>query len=75
MTIMYASTRFSETIPLTNIRLPKISKVLVNYFTLVGLPEEIQSDQGSNFMSGLTQQVVFQLGGKTIKSSAYHSKS
>ena len=75
LTIMCASTRFPEAIPLTNITAPKISKALVNFFTLVGLPKEIQSDQGSNFMSGLFQQVVFQLGAKQIKSSAYHPES
>ena len=53
LTIMCASTRFPEAIPLTNITAPKISKALVNFFTLVGLAKEIQSDQGSNFMSGL----------------------
>ena len=75
LTIMCASTRFPEAIPLTNITAPKISKALVNFFTLLGLPKEIQSDQGSNFMSGLFQQVVFQLGAKQIKSSAYHPES
>ena len=54
-----------------NITAPKISKALVNFFTLVGLPKAIQS----NFMSGLFQQVVFQLGAKQIKSSAYHPES
>ena len=73
--IMCVSTRFPEAIPLTNITAPKISKALVNFFTLVGLPKEIQSDQGSNFMSGLFQQVVFQLGAKQIKSSANHPES
>ena len=75
LTIMCVSTRFPEAIPLTSITAPKISKALVNFYTLVGLPKEIQSDQGSNFMSGLFQQVVFQLGAKQIKSSAYHPKS
>ena len=72
---MCVSTRFPEAIPFTKITAPKISKALVNFFTLVGLPKEIQSDQGSNFMSGLFQQVVFQLGAKQIKSSAYHPES
>ena len=53
LTIMCASTRFPEAIPLINITARKISKALVNFFTLVGLPKEIQSDQGSNFMSEL----------------------
>ena len=42
---------------------------------MVGLPEEIQSDRGSNFTSGLMQQVVYQLGVKQILSSAYHPES
>ena len=75
LTIMETSTRFAEAIPLTNITAPKISKALVNFFTLVGLPKEIQSDQDSNFMSGLLQQVLFQPGAKQIKSSAYYPES
>ena len=75
LTIMCASTGYPEAIPLSNTTAPKISKALINFFTFVGLPKEIQSDQGSNFMSGLFQQVVFQLGAKQIKSSAYHPES
>ena len=73
LTIMCASTRFPEAI--TNITAPKISNALVNFLTLVGLPKEIQLDQGSNFMLGSFQQVVFQLGANQIKSSAYHPES
>ena len=38
----------------------------------VGLPRSIQSDQGTNFMSGLFQLVMYQLSIKQFKSSAYH---
>ena len=75
LTVMCAATRFPEAIPLRNINARNISKALIKFFTLVGLPKEIQSDQGSNFMSGLFQQVVHQLGAKQIKSSAYHPES
>ena len=61
--------------PLKPIPAFEISKALVHFFTLVGLPKEIQSDQGSNFLSRLLQQVVFQLDAKQIKSSAYHPES
>ena len=44
-------------------------------FTLVGLPKSVQSDQGSNFMSGSFQQVMHELGIKQYKSSAYHPES
>jgi len=75
LTIMCASTRFPEAIPLRNIKAPTIVKALIKFFTLVGLPKSIQSDQGSNFMSGLFQQVMYELGIDQYASSAYHPES
>lgn len=75
LTIMCASTRLPEAIPLRNIKAKTIVKALTKFFTFVGLPKEIQSDQGSNLMSGLFQQVMYQLGIKQYKSSAYHPES
>ena len=48
LTIMCASTRFPEAIPLRNIKTKNIVKALVKFFTFVGLPKSVQSDQGSN---------------------------
>ena len=62
LTIMCASTRFPEAIPLRNIKTKNIVKALVKFFTFVGLPKSVQSDQGSNFMSGIFQQVMHELG-------------
>ena len=75
LTIMCASTRFPEAIPLRNIKTKTIVKALVKFFTFVGLPRSVQSDQGSNFMSGIFQQVMHELGIKQYKSSAYHPES
>ena len=75
LTIMCASTRFPEAIPLRNIKTKTIVKALVKFFTFVGLPRSVQSDQGSNFMSGIFQQVMYELGIKQYKSSAYHPES
>ena len=75
LTIMCASTRFPEAIPLRNIKGKTIVKALIKFFTLVGLPSSIQSDQGSNFMSGVFQQVMHDLGIIQYKSSAYHPQS
>ena len=72
---MCASTRFPEAIPLRNISVKIIVKALIKFFTLVGLPKSIQSDQGSNFMSGLFQQVMDELGIRQYISSAYHPES
>ena len=49
------STSFPEAIPLRNTK----TKTIVKFFTIVGLPRSVQSDQGSNFMSGIFQQVMY----------------
>ena len=74
-TIMRKSTCFPEAIPFRNIKAPKSVDALVKFFTFVGLPKSVQSDQGSNFMSGIIQQVMCQLGIKQYRSSAYHPES
>lgn len=51
------------------------SRNITKFFSLSGAPRAIQSDQGSNFMSGLFQQVMRELGIKQYKSSAYYPKS
>ena len=75
LTIMCMSTRFPEAIPLRKINARTIIKELIKFFTRVGLPKSIQSDQGSNFMSGVFQQVMHELGIEQFKSSAYHPES
>ena len=75
LTIMCASIRFPEAIPFRNIKTKTIVKALVKFFTFVGLPKSVQSDQVSNFMSGFFQQVMHELGIKQYRSSAYHPES
>ena len=41
----------------------------------MGLPKSLHSEQSSNFMSGLLQQVMDQLGIKQYRLSAYHPES
>lgn len=67
-TIMCTSTRFPEAIPLRNIKAKPIVKALTKFFSFVGALRAIQSDQGSNFMSGLFQQVMHELGIKQYRS-------
>ena len=75
LTIMCTSTRFPQAIPLRNIKTKSIVKALIKFFTFVGLPKSVQSDQGSIFMSGVFQQVMHELGIKQYRSSAYHPES
>ena len=72
---MCATTRFPEAILLRNITAKTIVKALIKFFTFVGLPKSVQSDQGSNFMSGVFQQEMHELNIAQYKSSAYHPAS
>ncbi|XP_059808741.1 uncharacterized protein LOC132382499 [Hypanus sabinus] len=45
-----------------------VVKTLIKFFTLVGLPKEIQSDQGSNFTSKTIEGIVKELRAKHIVS-------
>ena len=64
LTIMCKATHFPEIVPLCNIKAPKIVDSLIKFFTFVGITRSVQSDQGSNFMCGLMQQVMYQLSVK-----------
>ena len=75
LTVMCMATRFPEAIPLRDITAKKVIQALVKFFTLVGFPQTLQSDQGSNFMSHVFQQVMCELGIQQRKSSAYHPQS
>ena len=75
LTLMCATTRYPEAIPLKNITTKTIVKVLLKYFTSFGIPKEIQSDRGTNFTSDLFSSILRELGVKQTLSSAYHPES
>lgn len=70
-----ASTRFPEAVPLRKITAKSVVKALVKFFSVFGIPKIVPSDQGSNFMSKVSQQVMQQLGTEHRPSSAYHPES
>ena len=72
LTIMCASSRFPEAIPLRAISTKKAVESMTNFFVKVGLPKVIQTDRGTNFMSNLFKRVIGQLGAKRVISSPYH---
>lgn len=75
LTIMDVSSRYPEAIPLKRIDAPTVVEALTKFFTKFGLPHEIQSDQGSNFLSKIFGQVVKLVGIDKVQSSAYHPES
>lgn len=75
LTIMCAATRFPEAVPLRTITTRAIVKSLTKFFSIFGMPRVIQSDQGTNFLSKIFQQVLRTLNIQHVVSSAYHPES
>jgi len=60
LTICDYATRYPEAIALSSTEAEKVAKELVTLFSRVGIPDEILSDQGTNFMSALLQNAQHQ---------------
>lgn len=57
LTICNYATRYPEAVSLPTIEAERIAKELVKLFSRVGIPDEILTDQGTNFMSALLQEI------------------
>ena len=72
---MCAATRYPEAIPLRTITASSVVKALTKFFSTFGLPRVLQTDQGTNFLSNLFNQVLKTLNVHHAVSSAYHPES
>ena len=68
-------TRYPEAIPLRSIDAEHVAEELVKLFARVGVPGEILTDQGSNFLSQLLTEVYHLLHVKPIRTSPYHPQT
>ncbi|KAL2081327.1 hypothetical protein ACEWY4_023180 [Coilia grayii] len=75
LTIYDVATRFPEAVPLKNIKARPVLEALICFFSRFGLPKRVQSDRGSNFVSGVFQEVLAELGIEQVTSSPYHPQS
>ena len=69
------ATRFPEAIPLTSMNTLVVAQAVVEFFSRVGFPRELLTDQGTPFMSRLMSQVCELLGIKQLKTSVYHPQT
>lgn len=53
LTMVDYATRYPEATALKSVEAETVAESLITMFTRVGIPEEILSDQGSQFMSGV----------------------
>ena len=69
------ATRYPEAIALRTIDTPMVAEELVKFFARMGVPEEILTDQGTNFTSQLLHEVYQLLHIKPIRTTPYHPQT
>ena len=69
------ATRYPEAIPLKSVEADHIAEELVKLFARVGIPEEILTDQGTNFTAQLLKELYRMLGVHAIKTTPYHPQT
>ena len=69
------ATRYPEAIPLPTTKAARVAKELVKLFAHFRIPQEILTDQGANFMSGLLEEVYSSLHIRRIRTSPYHPQT
>jgi len=67
------ATRYPEAVPLKDIQAEMVAEALVNMFTRVGVPKEISSDQGSQFLSAVMKEMCRLLSLKQLVTTPYHT--
>ena len=75
LTVCDCAMRYPEAVPLPNIKVERIAKELVKLFSRVGIPDEILTDQSTNFMSVLLQEIYRLLHIKWIRTTPYHPQT
>lgn len=76
LTIVDYATRYPEAIALPSTEAERIAKELIKVFSRVGIPEEILTDQGANFIvSTLLQELYVLLHVRRIRTSPYHPQT
>jgi len=75
LTVMDACTHYPEAVPLKHHTAKDIALALLTVWSRFDLCEEIQSNQGFDFMSELMQIFLTEFGISQIKSSIVHPQS
>uniref|UniRef100_A0A7N6BLW2 Gypsy retrotransposon integrase-like protein 1 n=1 Tax=Anabas testudineus TaxID=64144 RepID=A0A7N6BLW2_ANATE len=69
------ATKYPEVFPLKSVKAKAVAFSLVQFFSRVGFPREILTDQGTNFMSTLLKQVYKLLGIVSVRTTPYHPQT
>ena len=72
LTLINYATRYPEAVPLKNIDTKTVAEALVDIFSCLGVPEEILSDLGTQFVSECMKKVARLLSIKQLTTTPYH---
>ncbi|GFY31655.1 retrovirus-related Pol polyprotein from transposon 412 [Trichonephila clavipes] len=75
ITAICMSSKFPEAIPVSDISSVSVTDALLNIFSRMGFPREIQCDQGTSFTSALTTECFERFGILVRHSSVYYPQS
>ena len=69
------ATRYPEAVPMKSVDAESVAEEMVKMFARVGLPEEILTDQGSNFTCQLLAEMYRLLHVHSTRTSPYHPQT
>ena len=69
------TTRYPEAYALRRFTAPAVAEKLLELFSRHGIPEEILTDQGSNFTSTLLSEIYKLVGTRPIRTTPYHPQT
>ena len=72
LTLVDFATRYPEAVPLKNNDTETVAEALVDIFSRLGVPEEILSDLGTQFVSECMKEVTRLLSIKQLTTTPYH---
>lgn len=73
LTLVDYATRYPEAVPLKEISSPIVAEALLDIYSRVGIPEEVISDQGTQFVSEYMKEFSRLLGTKQLPTTPYHA--
>ena len=73
LTLIDYATRYPEAVALPSIETERVAEALLNIFSRVGIPKEMLTDLGSNFVSDLMKEVCRLLSIKKLTTTPYHA--
>ncbi|KAF6030922.1 hypothetical protein EB796_010766 [Bugula neritina] len=73
LTLVDYATRYPEATPLKNIDSATVAEALLDMYSRVGIPEEVISDQGTQFISDYMKEFTRLLDMRQLPTSPYHA--